>query len=181
MSSTAFGDAQWVVPRKSHRRRAKRHAGECTYQVWHGLDVIGSEGVVGEVMLSRPDTVEAEMGSELCDVDFLIASTLIGALIPPVGGNTIITPASLIRTRRFTYCAVDWHERHRQANTKSSSQRSVTRRLERWITAPGDRYTTTSMWRINLARRLGTLDSISSCSLLPSQPEVWLWVSSGIG
>jgi hypothetical protein len=34
--------------------------------------IIGNEGVVGKVTLSRPDTIEVEIGSELCEVDFFI-------------------------------------------------------------------------------------------------------------
>ena len=55
-----LGDAQRVVPGQDDRRGADVDVGAERGEVGHQLDVVGHEGVVVEVVLGRPEAVEAE-------------------------------------------------------------------------------------------------------------------------
>ena len=80
-----LGDAERFVPRKDHRAgaeqdalRPRRHVGE-----EHG--VVGAERVVTEVVLDRPQRVEAELVGQFAEADLLLDHI-------PVGDVVAVTP-----------------------------------------------------------------------------------------
>jgi hypothetical protein len=59
-----LGDTQRVVPRQDDRGGAQVDVGTQRRQIRHQLDVVRHERVVVEMVLGRPEAVEAEIGSE---------------------------------------------------------------------------------------------------------------------
>jgi len=54
-----LGDARRVMPRQDHCRGAERHVRTKCSEIGHQLQIVGAEGIVEEVMLGRPQHVEA--------------------------------------------------------------------------------------------------------------------------
>src|SRR6266849_364302 len=87
ISSTALSDAQRVVPGQDDRCGAKIDVGAERGQIGHQLQVVGNERIVVEVVLGRPQAVEAEVGGEPGQPDFLLPHARVGAIIPAVAGK----------------------------------------------------------------------------------------------
>ena len=54
-----LGDAQRVMPRHNNRRGAQSHARASRREISHQLQIVGAEGIIEEMMLGRPQHVEA--------------------------------------------------------------------------------------------------------------------------
>ena len=82
-----FGDAQRIVPRQDHRRRAeidvRAHAG----QIRHELQVVGAERVVEEVVLGRPQHVEPEVRRQPRQAQFLVPNLVVADVLPAIRGE----------------------------------------------------------------------------------------------
>ena len=85
--SRLFGDTQRVVPGQDDRCGAKIDVGAERGQIGHQLKVVGHERIVVEVVLGRPQAVEAEVGGEPGQPDFLLPHARVGAIIPAVAGE----------------------------------------------------------------------------------------------
>ena len=82
-----FGDPQRIVPGQDHRRRADIDVRTERGQVGHQLNVIRHERVIVEVVLGRPEAVEADFGGEPGQPDLLIPHAGVGAILPAVAGE----------------------------------------------------------------------------------------------
>ena len=80
-------DPQRVVPGDDDRGGAQIDVRARRRQIAHQLEVVGDERVVVEVMLGRPQTVEAEIGGEPREADFLVPHALVGTVVPAVAGE----------------------------------------------------------------------------------------------
>ena len=58
--------------------------GHAAVRIAHQLEVVGDERVVAKVMFGRPQTVEAKIGGEPREADFLIPHTLVGIIVPAI-------------------------------------------------------------------------------------------------
>src|SRR3984957_7180523 len=61
-----------VVPGQDDRRSAEVDVGADGGEVGHQLQIVGAEGVVVEVVLDRPQDVEAAVGGDAGEADFLV-------------------------------------------------------------------------------------------------------------
>ena len=82
-----LGDAQRIVPGQDHRRRADVDVRAERREMRHQREVVGHERVVVEVMLGRPQAVEAEIGGEPRQPDLLVPHAIVGAVVPAVAGE----------------------------------------------------------------------------------------------
>ena len=62
-------------------------SGQTRRQVGHQLDVVGHEGVVVEMVLGRPQAVEARVGGEAREPDLLVPDAVVRAVVPAVAGE----------------------------------------------------------------------------------------------
>ena len=82
-----LGDAQRIVPGQDHRRRADIDVRAERREMRHQREVVGHERVVVEVMLGRPQAIEAEVGGEPRQPDLLVPHAIVGAVVPAVAGE----------------------------------------------------------------------------------------------
>ena len=82
-----LGDAQRIVPGQDHRRRADVDVRAERGEMRHQREVVGHERVVVEVMLGRPQAIEAQVGGEPRQPDLLVPHAIVGAVLPAVAGE----------------------------------------------------------------------------------------------
>ena len=82
-----LGDAQRVVPGQDNRGGAEIDIGAQRGQIGHQLQIVRHERIVVEVMLGRPQAVEAEIGGQPCQPDLLVPDAGIGTILPAVAGE----------------------------------------------------------------------------------------------
>ena len=78
---------QRIVPGQDDRRRADIDVGMPRRQVGHQLDVVGHERVVVEMVLGRPQAVEAAIGGQPREPDLFLPDAIVGAVVPAVAGE----------------------------------------------------------------------------------------------
>ena len=79
-----LGDAQGIVPGQDHGRGTEADIRALRRQVRHELEVVRAERVVVEVVLHRPQHVEAEVGGQSGEPELLVPDLFIGHVAPSV-------------------------------------------------------------------------------------------------
>ena len=82
-----FGHAQGVMPGQDDGGGAHVDVGMPGSYVGHQLQVVRDEGVVVEVVFGGPEAVEAGVGGQLGETEFLLPHPGVGASFPAVAGE----------------------------------------------------------------------------------------------
>ena len=82
-----LGDAERIVPRQDDGGGAQVDIGTERRQVGHQLKIVGHERVIVEMVLRRPEAVEAQIGGEPGQPDLLVPHAGVGAVVPAVAGE----------------------------------------------------------------------------------------------
>ena len=82
-----LGDPQRVVPGKDHRGRSHVNVGMLGRHVGHQLYVVRYEGVIVEMVLRRPEALEALVSRDLGQAQFFFPHQAVRPFIPAVAGE----------------------------------------------------------------------------------------------
>ena len=78
---------QGVVPWHDHRRGAEPHTRASRRQVGHQLQIVGAERIIEEMVLGRPQHVEARVGGEPRQPDLLVPHLVVADALPAIAGE----------------------------------------------------------------------------------------------
>ena len=82
-----LGHPQGIVPRQDDSCGTQAYARADGGEVSHQVEVVGHERVVVEMMLGRPQHVEAGVGGEPRQADLLVPDLVVRAVVPAVAGE----------------------------------------------------------------------------------------------
>src|SRR4029450_1656559 len=82
-----LGDAKGIVPGQDDRGGAEPDVRTLRGEIGHELQVVGAERVVVEVVLDRPQQVEAQVDGLPGEAQLLVPDLLVGHVAPAVAGE----------------------------------------------------------------------------------------------
>ena len=82
-----LGDAQRVVPRHDHRRGAEPDFRAGRREIGHQLQIVRAKRIIEEMMLGRPQHVEARTRRQPRQPDFLVPNPIVADVVPAIAGE----------------------------------------------------------------------------------------------